>query len=710
MKRFLILGMATVTACVSAWPCTDFGPTHNKYMFSVFRREKMKSPFADRLADYWKSYTGGTPAATEYWFGWDTETVLKAAKHKGDREMEVFAKLFDRYLKVAESVRQDSWEYPTKLQLQQRRATLLDVLAKAKAYRGQKLRGQYALLTMRANMMLGYDKNNLTYWTATASKLPASVWRDAMRNIYARALLKAGNRRKACDIYAEQGDMQSIKWLLQGFRNLAGIKSMYAADPDSPTLTYLVQDFVNNAQETVDLKAATDDDSNWLEEIGAKPVYSNEVKGFIAFADEVLKSNKIKNPCLWRTAQGMLYYLFGKDKEAMTALNEAVNMAGTERMKDNARAIRLLASARRNAPDAEYSAYLTGELDWLDRKINEEEGASSYYDNHYADVKDRVVFKGLIPLYQRNGRNYTAIMLCGMMRAFENGFNKTSSTDPNINYGAMNEYFGHLDGLTPDSLQTYFKYLKGNKTDGFERYVAERTYKDKDYYNDLIGTKLIACGRFDEAADYLEKVKTDFIDKQNISFYMSRRSFEVERWFNRQFIKNDDYIIYERDESWPKVNKNLKLEFCRAMSDLQHQYNLTREGAEKQRLAYKLATLTCQASYFGDCWFLTHYGKSVTDSARIGEADFMAETIKYLNESKLSDDMTLRYKSLYALALLPVDPWYTESYDKDYNTVITPRPDSRQYKALAELKKFARDYPQYTDRYTTKCDILKMFK
>lgn len=710
MKRFLAISLLCLIVGTYALACADFGRTHNSYMFSVFRREGLQDPFAGRLTDYWLSYLKGTPAETDYWYQWDGEAVLKAAKHKKDTEMQAYAELFSRYMQVVEVVKQDSWDYPTRQQLQQRRSTLLSVLSKAKAYSGQKLRSQYALLVMRANMMLGLDNQNKAYWIATGQKMPASVWRDAMRNIYARALLRAGQRKQACDIYAEQGDMQSIKWAMRKYRNLAGIKSMYASDPDSPTLTYLIQDFVNNAQETLDVKPETVDDNSWIETVGAKTVLKDEVQGFITFADGVLKEGRVKNPCLWRTAQGMLHYLFGQQKEAMAALDEALGMTGTPRMKDNARTIRLLASTRSNVPGAAYSDYLVKEMTWLDKKIIEERGTMNTYCNHYTDVKERIVHRGLIPLYNKSGLKNTAIMLYGMMNKDEADFNEDTAERNNANYSAWNEYYQQLDSLSPDALAHYYEYLTTTKTDAFESYVSQRVYQKADYYNDLIGTKLMACGRFDEAIPYLKKVSIDFVNAQDISYYMSQRKFNVERWFHRQFIKGDEFLGPDRDKPWPKMQESMKLTFCRTISELQHSYVLCGDEELRRQQEYQLATLYCQASHFGDCWFLTHYGKSVNDSARVGELDFVAETVQCLNQSKLSSDVQLRYKSLYALALMPDDPWFTEDYDADYNLVTTLRPQSRQFKALAALSDFALANPQAVDRYTTKCDVLRQFR
>ena len=59
---------------------------------------------------------------------------------------------------------------------------------------------------------------------------------------------------------------------------------------------------------------------------------------------------------------------------------------------------------------------------------------------------------------------------------------------------------------------------------------------------------------------------------------------------------------------------------------------------------------------------------------------------------------------------MPFDPWYSESYDSNYDPVYTLRPASFQYNALAALAKFASEHPQYPDNYTPRCDVLRRFQ
>ena len=710
MKRFIIAAAFSLTVAADALACAFEGPTHNAYVFSVFRRERMQSPFREDMNDWWKRY-GGEPASRDYsYYEWNHDRLADIARRKGDEAMLTYMRLLDAYLEVSRNVSMDSWDYPTKQELASRDSTLRAILAEAQAYKGRSLRGQFALMTMRANMMLGRDKANMLYWTATAAKLPGGVWRDVCRNIYARALLNSGLRREACEIYAEQGDMQSISYCMRGYRNMAGIRKIQAEDPSSHTLLYLVQDLVNNYQETLD---------------GDFPIGSNNVRNvtraeaaeFTSFADSVAHGGQTPWPCLWESAAAMIAYLAGDTEAALSLADRAVEMIGTERMKDNARCIRLLVKAS-TMPlgDKRTSEWLTDEMRWLDGKINDERGNSADYNNHYTDVKERIVYNVLAKRYGAAGKNHMTTALYGMME--ENGtdfdsrlagrdahIRQNGDADWNFTYSFYNDYFDAMTSMPADSLAAYYAWLTSAKTDVFEHYVAEQVYGDKDYYNDLIGTRYLAEGRFADALKWLERVPLGFLATQNISWYMAYRDFTVPRWFARQRMDVPDADGANR----ATPAKNLKVEYCKDMLRLEAEYNIAAEGTHRDSLGYALAVRCYQASPYGDCWFLTHYGHSSSDSARSGELDFAAEAVKYLDGCAQSTDMTLRYHALYAKASMTFDPWYSVTFDANYDFVNVLRPQSFQYKALAALADFASEHPQAIDSYTTRCDVLRRF-
>ena len=717
MKKFIIATIISLVPLADAVACAPERPTHNAYMFSVFRRERMQSPFAEDMNNWWKAYADDlTSRETEY-YRWNADTLRAIATRKGDKEMLEYMRWLDAYLKVSDGVSMGSWDYPTKEELAARDSTLHAMLAAAQAYKGRRMREQFALLTMRANMLLGRDKANMLYWTATASKLPRGVWRDVCRNIYARAMLNSGLRRAACEIYAEQGDMRSISWCMRGYRNLSGIKKVYADDPDAYTLLYLVQDFVNGLQETFDSYIQGRPDLDWVKDKGAQPVLTADAEAFVSFADDVLKEKKTSSPCLWQSAAAMVEYLLGDYEEALRRANAAVGMKGSRRMKDNARCIRLLAQATVAPLGGETSEWMTGEFRWLDGKIEDERGNSQDYDNHYTDVKERIAYRVLAQRYHAAGLHNVENALYGMME--ENKFEYLSQLYDkdmhmswpdgyvsNLNYSAWNEYFEMLFQTPADSLASYYTYLTSAKTDVFEHYVAQQVYSNKDYYNDLIGTRYIAEGRFADALTWLERVPLEYLEKQNISWYMANRAYTVPRWFVRQ-LPNDPETDGPHKAS-PK--ENLKVRYCKDMLQLQSEYNLAPVGEQRDIRAYELAVRYYQASYYGDCWFLTHYGKSVLDSTHDGELDFARKARELLAECKASSNLKIQYEALYALAYTDTDLWCTTEFDDDYNPVTVPLPVSSQYKTLEALSKFIKEHPEEADEHATKCDVLKEFE
>ena len=717
MKRFLTAIAISIFVAADAPACMPERPTHNAYMFSVFRREAMSPPFREAMNSWWKRYGGEPQSDDANYYENNADRLRKAAERRGDRQMLDYMRWLDAYLDVCRGIGMDKWDYPTKQELASRDSTLRLMLDAAQAYRGGVMREQYALLAMRANMLLGRDKANMLYWTATASKLPEGVWRDMCRNIYARALLGSGLARQACDIYAGQGDMQSIKWCMRNYRNLAGIMKVYADSPDSPTLLFLVQDFVNNVQETIDSSADGRADTEWIKMVGANPVMAADAKAFVKFADGVLGDRKTSSPCLWQSAAAMVCYLLGDSAEARSRAAEAVEMGGSARMRDNARCIRLLVEASCMTLGGDGSAWLADEMRWLDSKITEERGASADYFNHYTDVKERVAYRVLAPRYAAAGRTDVTLAVYGMMEEnhldFHTGgkhadaaFTWQGDWAWNRDYSSDNEYFEQLSNAPADTLARYYAYLTSAKTDVFEHYVATQVYQDKNYYNDLIGTRYLAEGRFAEAKPYLEKVDLAYLGRQNISWYMAGRDYTVERWFRRQLPNVPETDGPNRAEP----GRNLKLDFVNDMTQLAGEYSLAPAGSHKDELAYALAVRYYQASCYGDCWFLAHYAHSVNDSARVGELDFAAKAAEYLAECSRSADLNMQYKALYALAFADTDPWYTATFDRDYNMVIVPRPASSQYRALAALSLFAKEHPEAVDDYVTRCDVLKEFE
>lgn len=336
----MLLAATTAHACVSE------APRHNSYLFSVFNRSLMGDRFTDATEKFWQRYVGNADMPSYRWGG--REEVMNKAKKLKDTEMLTYCRRLNSYLDNC--VNFNAWDYPTKQQLANRAATLNNLLQASKAYQGKRLRAQYNLMRLRALLGLRRYQEGVNFWNTTGKRMQPSVYRDMARKIYAGCLWRTGKKSQAIEVYAEQEDYQSLKYCVRGYRNLAGIQKVYAANPNSATLAYLVQDFVNNVQETMDVYGARHmpfatgnetkaDLDEWMKEIDAKNITTAEANRFISFSRGVVAEGKTGVPCLWQAAIGCMEHQMGLYDKAKADLAKAMSLAGTQRMKDNARAI-----------------------------------------------------------------------------------------------------------------------------------------------------------------------------------------------------------------------------------------------------------------------------------------------------------------------------------------------------------------------------------
>ena len=704
-----MISIMALMLSVEGFACAGMG-THNYYLFSVFNREKMgQSLFTERLDAFWKNYTNGL---VDEW-RWHDKEIYAYAQQKGDKDMVAYLDELKKYLDISDQM-QETWDYPTKEQLAERKQTLQNMIVKADAHRNGKMGVQWRLLRMRANMVLGKHQDNLTYWHNVASQLGPSVYKDMMQNIYAGALMNTGNRIEACNEFARQGDMLSMKWGMRNYRNIAGIKTIYAENPNMAVLSYLVQDFVNNAQETLDSYTKDEKgemipvDDEWMRMVDARVASKQDVDEFIGFAQKVLKEKKTDSPALWKAAIGELQYLYGHHDEAMKTLDEAVKMAGTQRMKDNARAIRLVASVgSKRFQKSSYQKWVVEEMRWLVTKSKEDGG----YYNHYREVMDRLIYTELSPRYEKMGDKNLANALLAL---YENdsvmwGEQSESMPDNSWNPNYSGYYYYELSELSADQLVDYYQWLKTKSKGELEAWAKQAVRMEDNYYLDLIGTRYMSEGKFDKAIDYLKNIPWSFLEGQNISYYMAHRDYSKPRWEGRQRFGKD---VVTEGAHLATLSKNPKLDFCKDIVNMEAQLPVARQGV-REDLAYKLATRYFQASVYGDCWYLTDYGwSSYIDTLSTNERLFVDKTIEYLNISKQSTDMQMRLKSLYALAYIPVEPWCDEDYDWQTGaTTYLPLRDNHQYKALNELDHFLSIHKNIsTPNYVSKCDVLKQFR
>ena len=668
MKRFIItniLALAVLPLLACAWV-----DTHNYYLFCVHDHEEFSERADKQCEENWKSYLGITE---ERWSYYDADEIIKVARNKGDALMVSYVEHLEQYLNCARNA-QNTWDYPTKEEQAEQKRTLESVRMYAASKTKSRLRSQHALLLMRCNMMLGHHQENVSFWEQTASQFINSVYRDMMKNIYAGALLKTGNANKAGELFAEMGDWKSLMTQYYEKRSYAAIRQEYLQNPNSPVLPFLLQDFVNNTQEAVDIGP----EGYPSGKLFVRDIQRKEGEQMIKLCSLVVSEGKTQSPALWQSAKAWIEFLYGNQKQGTSDILAAADMNGTEAIKDNARTLMLYMTASQAKPGQAFDDYLADELQWLDSKCAT--------DDHYNRAKDRLIHQVLVPRYAN--RQETALSLLKSIMCYE--------------------YEVYLDTMKIESLQNFIRYRETPAQTPLDRYLkAQLKKEDPNMMNDLIGTKHMRLCEWQQAIEWLKRVPLSYYDSKGYVVYAANRSWTVEPWVTRQFLKES---VEYGDTEW-RLKSNPKLDFAREMLQMEGELNAL-SGKRRYQRCYDLAVRYAQAHFTGDCWYLMRDGKSVTDTLRVNETDLAARAKELLGTASQSSDFLLKEKALFALCYgyLYTTPWRNFEWSTEASDYVA-RIDrqSPQYQAMVALTELEEKNATRTSQYVSRCDGILQF-
>ena len=670
MKRFIITNLlAVITLPMLA--CAGGGTT-NYYLFSVYENEDFSNRMDEITRKNWNTYLG-LPDDQYFWF--NADDIIKAAQAKNDALMVSYVENLDKYLNCARQVSDETWEYPTKEELAKRKLALQSVQTYAQSKLRTRLRSQHALLYMRCNMLLGQHQQNITFWEQSASQYIETVYKDLMKNIYAGALYKTGQVDKAGELFAEMGDYTSLMTIYYKKRSFAAIRQEYLKNPNAKVLPFLLQDFVNNAQE------ADDVNNPYAESLGGKlfirDLSKAEVLQMRDFCEQVLQEGKTETPVLWKSAKAWLEYMFGNKQQALADITEATTLTGTQRMQDDARVLRLYINSALASQSDDFDSWLQGELTWLSQKIND--------DYFFRNAQDRIVQQTLKNRYVND-----PVKEAGLLNATGSYL-----------------YSDCIDTMKVENLEKfYFFTLKTPKT-SFERYLKDHLTKQDYELEDLIGTKYMRICQWDKAIQWLENIPTSFYESKGYAVYAANRRYNLGPWIKRQWLNSD--LVY--GDQAIKFSQSPKIQFSREMQKMEGELNVL-SGEELKKQYYELAVHYAQASFTGDCWYLMRDFKSVTDTVRANEVDLAAKAASLLQKAGDPKDFLLKEKVLFARAYVYMNPspWYDEVWNNEtYEYDHVPNPKSAQYKAFATFADFAKKHASELSGYVTRCDEYDTF-
>ena len=665
MKRFIITNLLAVMvlpmlACIGGW-------TTNYYLFRIYDSQEFSERTQDVCRDNWKAYLGKSP---DEWYWFNADEVIKYARDKGDALMVSYVQNLQKYLDCARSVSTESWEYPTKEELAERGKVLKSVREYALGKLKTRLRSQHALLYMRCNMLLAQHQENVVFWQEIASQYIETVYKDMMKNIYAGALYKTGRLAEAGELFAEMGDYNSLMTQYYKKRSFAAIRQEYLNNPNAKVLVFLLQDFVNNAQEADD---ATNPNA---EGVGGKlfirDITKKEALQMRDFCKQVVKEGKTEVPMMWQAAQAWLEFMFGDKRQAASDIIDAAKLSGTQRMKDCTRSLMLYMTAYQAKDSETFDNYLTDELQWLDE------------NQDYTYVRNRVLYQTLKKHYAAQPSRLIAL------------YKACSSY----------EYDYYIDTMQVERLQKYLYYVNTPANNNLDRYLKARVNQEPYAIEDLIGTKYMRVCQWEKAIAWLKDIPKSFYEQQGYAVYVANRSWNVEPWIKRQFLKES---VEYSDRKW-ELRNNPKLTFAQEMQKLEGEQNVLKGKALEQSY-YDVAVRYAQAHFRGDCWWLMRNGKSSADEQRNGEADLAQKAVRLLQKASMSQDISLREHALFALSYGELYPnyWYTEKWNSDtYKYERVPDPEAPQYAAFKTLHEF--ESSRTSAPYVSRCDEFIQFK
>jgi len=686
----MLMAMAT-----KAIACSGID-THNWYLFTVVQNSWFSSDIQRQFLDNWCAYIGDSD--TMYTF--NAEKAADAARRKGDRLMLSYLDYLERYLEQAEMVMVESWDYPTKQDLNDQRRELSEIRDYAMSQIQSRLRSQHALLAMRCNMLMGDHEQNVSFWEQTACQMINSAYRDMMRNIYAGALLKTGRTDEATQIFIEQGDVASLYTYYYDKRSVDDIARVYADNPDSPAMPFLLQDFASNVQEAID---GLDELNSWPGKLYVNRMAREESEQMQTLCRQALKDGKTSEPALWKCLEAWLLYLNGKGKQAVEAISEAMALGGSDVVKENARVLNLYIAADAGKVSDDFMA---DELAWLEQRANETRNDPDWYDNRFTHVIDRLAHQVAVRKYMNDGRPEVALALMGAhdemsAKFYEQRFPGDDYYDWNSSYST--DLFLLLDSVDVNDVERYLDFVKTNsQTTKLDRWLNAHIDRDEVFLHEVIGTKQLRLGQWQKAIDHLTLVPLNFISQMGIAPYMAQRNYTTEPWLRRQWLRPLSDSL--------KVTTNQKLDFAREMLQTEQRYAQAK-GAERQQLAFQLAVRYYQASLWGDAWYLTAYGKSSYCDPDAPRPPFVDKATSLLEEAAKADDYALRERAVFALAFAPYDTWHEYEWNEAKQDIVAIPIKSRpEYAAMKRLSDFAKTNADKLSPYVSRCDVLKQFQ
>ncbi len=525
--------------------------------------------------------------------------------------------------KQCEAVRSEMvspWYYPSRKDPS--KMTLETIAANAREYSGRRFAGRYFLQAERAMFSLRRFDECINYWNEKGVSLPDNIVRRMAMRYVAGAYFNIGDKEAAMRMFGEADDIGSLL-TCAGKSGIGKLADIYEYAPGSQSLREDVERIVIRAETKLMVYGGRSAPGS------CKTVLSQDSREDLEYVYRlslrIAREGKVEDPDFWYYSAAFIQYLLGNNADALRTVRTARASGGSKYIKESAHVLQLYLESL-GPYNASYETRMLEGVEWLARKVKEhlDEGREdtiirgvyltginfSYY--YWNDMLRKIVHSGIVPRLVKSDRGETALAFSNM--ADNLIFNLVGEVDDGCwdsprrvsleNYRKegtfngidySNQTFSLLDTLDIETLIQYAASLD-NPSNAMQMYLNSNGYVNRDYFNEIIGTRLIRDMRYSEAEKWLAKVPFSFQRQLNT--------------FRKGCFKFDPFR-YEcaRIES----QTDCKYNFAREMASLEKAVAQTNDSDRKALLMVRLAT--GMKNSFGNCWALSFYRLSWLDKS-----------------------------------------------------------------------------------------------
>lgn len=491
------------------------------------------------------------------------------------------------------------------------------IVEEASGYQGKRLKDRYALQAMRALFSCYQYDDCLNYWKKKKSCFKEGVIKNLAQGYVAGSLYHVGEKDDAVKLYIAIGDLYEAHKCSSS--KIDFNRWVYEVQPDNEMLIRQLQTAINHIERW--------QGERWRDGAFVLEYGLDEYKKLYPSVRQIIEEGRCKNMAPWYYAGAFIADKLNLNQKAIDYIELAKNAHPAGDLASSIRVLDLYLSVKYSQVyDQPFENKIFKELSWLDGMIVsnlDEETKSTIvkngFNNHicgysqfyWNDMMRKIVISELVPLCIKSNYKTRALQYLNMAdnRIFslvpdvsvdrwicdDSGYRVLPDTLMTVEgyrdfvgnhncYDYRNDYFINLDSLGVRYVKRLCHRMQ-NPLSPLDKFLNERGYNDSMYLYDIIGTQLIAAGKFGEAIEYLERVDEHFNKSRNIYLHCNIDPFTSK--------KTEPDTLY-------------RLHYAREMNRIEQAIGICEDPNEKAKLMLKYSRGLIN-SVGRNCWPLTAF-------------------------------------------------------------------------------------------------------